>query len=33
LSWNETDARKLEEMAAECVRWATGESSLAGPPH
>jgi hypothetical protein len=33
LSWNETDARKLEEMAAECVRWATGESSPAGSPH
>jgi hypothetical protein len=33
LSWNEADARKLEEMAAECVRRATGESSPAGPPH
>lgn len=32
LSQNETDARKLEEMAAECVRWAgtTGETAASG---
>jgi hypothetical protein len=33
LSWNEADARMLEEMAAECVRWATGGSSPPGPLH
>jgi hypothetical protein len=35
LSWNEADARKLEEMAAECVRWAAaaGELSPSGPLH
>ena len=33
LSWNETDARMLEEMAAECVLWATGEANPPGPRH
>jgi len=33
VSWNEADTRKLEEMAAECVRWATGGSGPAGPLH
>ena len=35
LSWNEADARKLEEMAAECVRWAgtAGETARSGPLH
>jgi hypothetical protein len=35
LSWNEADARKLEEMAAECVRWAdaAGAPTACGPLH
>ena len=35
LSWNEADARKLEEIAAECVRWAgaAGEAASSGPLH
>ncbi len=35
LSWNEADARKLEELAAECVRWAaaSGETAAPGPLH
>lgn len=35
LSWNEADARKLEEIAAECMRWAgaAGETASSGPLH